>query len=95
MGGMIAQELAAHLARRGTLLSLSLAVTCRGLRPLPRLAAPLLDARLLQLLLGACFIGGTLANVEILMRAVGVLLLPCCCASRRIRLGLVVAWSTG
>lgn len=52
MGGMIAQELALLLLDRSRLASLGLAVTCRGLRPLGGLLAPLFSVRLLAPLLG-------------------------------------------
>lgn len=41
MGGMVAQELALLLLPQGRLLSLMLGVTCRGLKPLGGLLAPL------------------------------------------------------
>lgn len=41
MGGMVAQELAILLLPQRRLLSLGLAVTCRGLKPLGGLLTPL------------------------------------------------------
>jgi hypothetical protein len=41
MGGMVAQELALLLLETGRLVSLGLAVTCRGLKPLGGLLAPI------------------------------------------------------
>jgi hypothetical protein len=42
MGGMVAQELALLLLQQDRLISLGLAVTCRGLKPLGGLLGPLI-----------------------------------------------------
>lgn len=42
MGGMVAQQLALLLLPQGRLVSLGLAVTCRGLQPLGGLLGPLI-----------------------------------------------------
>jgi hypothetical protein len=57
MGGMVAQELAVLLAGRCRLISLSLSVTCRGLRPSAGPLAPLMHPRLLAPLLAWWFRG--------------------------------------
>jgi hypothetical protein len=50
MGGMVAQELALLLLQQGRLISLGLAVTCRGLKPLGGLLGPLIKPQVRRLL---------------------------------------------
>jgi hypothetical protein len=54
MGGMVAQELALLLIPRHRLLSLALAVTCRGMQPAWGLLGPLLRPKVCLCVAGRC-----------------------------------------
>ncbi|WIA42141.1 hypothetical protein OEZ86_009410 [Tetradesmus obliquus] len=70
MGGMVAQQLALLLLPQGRLVSLGLAVTCRGLQPLGGLLGPLIKPQLLRPLLQAWYWDSKPALVRRLMRLV-------------------------
>jgi hypothetical protein len=73
MGGMVAQELAVLLIPQRRLLSLALAITCRGMQPAWGLLAPVLSPRVILRFLQAWF--GLAASRSALVRRLMRLLL--------------------
>jgi hypothetical protein len=71
MGGMVAQELAVLLATRCRLVSLSLSVTCRGLRLAAGPLAPLCGRAALAPLLAWWFRGSAERRARLIMWKVG------------------------